>query len=670
MSPRVRQRLRGHSGRTRPRGGSLRTRLLLFVGAALVAVCAATTLTSVLAQRASLLGNLDDRVTDAAEGSLGGAALRPDLTFLEESGHPAGMLAARLGADGEILTAATVGRNAPPRNLTDAQTAALTGIATDGSLHTRTVPGLGTYRVTALDDDGVRVLTGLPMDDVQGMIGGLAVVEAAVAAGGLTLAGSVCALVIRGQLRPLARVAATAAEVSRAPLNHGEVTGLTRVPERDTEPGSEAGQVGAALNRMIDHVESSLAARRRSEERMRRFLADASHELRTPLASIAGYAELMNRGTDRIEPALAWRRVSAESARMTGLVEDLLLLARLDEGRPLHSGEVDLAALVTEALWDARAAGGDHDWQLELRLDIPPLVLGDEARLQQVVANLLANARVHTPAGTTVTAVVEARDGLCAIRVRDDGPGIPSDLLPTVFERFTRADTSRARGTSGGGAGLGLAIAAAITAAHGGRIDVRSAPGRTEFTVELPLLGERGVDTLTWTSAPGALPGHMAGQAEEREEAVGVAERADARDAEGAGAPGPVGSDLDDLKRPGRVARSVGVGPVLAEGGRAVGHRRDQAGAPAADGRTVEPRLDVADAAHPQGVRGQGEGGVDMEEHAQLLHVEAGEGPGVPVGQHPLNGVGRRSGRVPARRAASGQRGAGPLQRAVDRGDG
>ncbi|MCX4765606.1 HAMP domain-containing histidine kinase [Streptomyces sp. NBC_01275] len=504
--------------RARLRGGSLRTRLLLFITAVLVAVCAAMALTTVFAQRAYLLGNLDDRVTNAAERSLGGASLHPDLTadltFLHESGHPAGMLAARLDADGTVLAAATVGQDAPQQNLTAAQTASLSGIAADGSLHTRTVPGLGVYRVTALDDNGVRVLTGLPMDDVQDMISGLVMVEAAVAAAGLTAAGCVCAVVIRRQLRPLGRVAATAVEVSHAPLGHGEVAGLTRVPERDTDPGSEAGQVGAALNRMIDHVESSLAERqrseervRRSEERMRRFLADASHELRTPLASIAGYAELMNRGTDRIEPGLAWRRVTAESARMTGLVEDLLLLARLDEGRPLHSAEVDLASLVAEAVWDARAAGSGHDWQLELCLDSPPLVLGDQARLHQVVANLLANARVHTPVGTRVVAVVETRggangmaDGTCVIRVRDDGPGIPPALLPTVFERFTRADASRARATTGSGAGLGLAIASAITTAHGGRIDVQSEPGRTEFTIELPAVADSAeADSLTWS---------------------------------------------------------------------------------------------------------------------------------------------------------------------------
>ncbi|MGW1209835.1 sensor histidine kinase [Streptomyces sp. NPDC002499] len=492
---------RGRSLRTRLPlfgGRSLRTRLLLFIGAVLVVVCAAMAVTTVYAQRAYLLGNLDQRVSDAADRSLGGASLHPeldrDLTFLHESGHPAGMLAARLDDDGAVLAAAVVSQDAAPQALGDDQRAALEGLTADGAEHTRTVPGLGAYRLTVLDDDGVRVLAGLPMGDVQDMITKLMVVESVVAAVGLGAAGVVCAVVIRRQLRPLGRVAATAVEVSRAPLDRGEVTGLTRVPARDTDPGSEAGQVGAALNRMIEHVESSLAERqrgeeemRRSEERMRRFLADASHELRTPLASIAGYAELMNRGTDRIEPVLAWRRVSAESARMTGLVEDLLLLARLDEGRPLHAAEVDLAAVVAEAVWDARAAGDGHDWQLSLPLEVPALVVGDEARLHQVVANLLANARVHTPVGTAVVAEVDVVGERCVIRVRDNGPGIPAELLPRAFERFTRADSSRARASgSAGGAGLGLAIAAAIVGAHGGRIDVTSVPGRTEFTIDLP----------------------------------------------------------------------------------------------------------------------------------------------------------------------------------------
>jgi two-component system, OmpR family, sensor kinase len=476
--------------RPRLRGRSLRTRLLLSIGLTLIVVCVAMALTTIYAQRAYLLGNLDQRVTDAAERSQGGLERRTgdatDLGFLNERGQPAGTIAARLDAEGDVIAAEVIARDAVPHALTTAQRAALDGTVTDGSLHTRTVPELGTYRITAVDGEGVPVLVGLPMGDVQDMISGLVAVEAGVAAAGLTAAGCVCAVLIRRQLRPLDRVAATAVEVSRSPLGRGEVTGLTRVPQGDTDPGTEAGQVGAALNRMIDHVESSLAERQRTEERMRRFLADASHELRTPLASIVSYAELMDRGTDKIEPEVAWRRVSAESVRMTGLVEDLLLLARLDEGRPLQRTEVDLTALVAEAVWDARAAGSDHHWQLALLLDAPAAVTGDTARLHQVVTNLLANARAHTPPGTTVTTTVEATERSCAIHVRDDGPGIPPELLPRVFERFTRADTARSRTGGDGGTGLGLAIAGAITSAHGGRIGVESEPGRTVFTIELP----------------------------------------------------------------------------------------------------------------------------------------------------------------------------------------
>lgn len=487
----------------RPRGRSLRARLVLFMSVILVVVCAAMALATVLVQRVYLLGDLDQRVKDAAERSQGGLQRRTggaaDLGFLNERGQPVGTLAARFGADGRVLAAEMVTEDGHQDILTAAQRTALAGIATDGSLHTRTIPGLGTYRLTALGGDGVPVLAGLPMADVQHMIDSLVVVEAVIAFVGLGAAGGVCTVVVRRQLRPLGRVAATAVEVSRAPLNRGEVIVLGRVPPPDTDPATEVGQVGSALNRMIDHVEASLAERQRTEERMRRFLADASHELRTPLASIAGYAELMDRGTSTLAPQLAWRRVSAQSARMTGLVEDLLLLARLDEGRPLRSAEVNMATLVAEAVWDARAAGSGHDWQVALRLDTPVTVIGDQGRLHQVLANLLANARTHTPRGTKITVIVETTAAHCLVRVRDDGPGIPHALLPSVFERFTRGDVSRSRtAQADGGTGLGLAIAAAITQAHGGRIEVRSEPGDTEFTVTLPAAS---------TSASGAVTG-------------------------------------------------------------------------------------------------------------------------------------------------------------------
>ncbi|WP_369392567.1 sensor histidine kinase [Streptomyces sp. CG1] len=473
---------------------SPRPLLPLLLTAILVCVCGGLALITVLAQRAYLTAELDGRVDDAAEHGATGAARhaeRPaDLTFLGTGGHPPGLLAARFDTGGEVLAAAVVRRDDSPRALTAAQRSALTGVPDDGAAHTRTVPGLGTYRVTALDASGIRVLAGLPMDDLRHTLDGLARIEAAAGAVALALAGGGCALAVRRHLRPFGRVAATAAQIARAPLGPDRPTVLARVPAPDADPGTEAGQVGAALNRMIDQVEASFAERRRSEERMRRFIADAGHELRTPLASIAGYAELMNRGPGPGTADLAWRRIGAESARMTGLVENLLLLARLAEGRPLQSAEVDLAVVVAEAVRDARTAGADHVWRVEPPLEFPLLVTGDGPRLRQAVSALLANARVHTPPGTTVTVTLETTAGHHTLRVRDDGPGIPRDLLPAVFDPFTRADASRTRtGLSEGGSGLGLAVAAAITRAHGGAVRVDSVFGRTEFTAEFPASG-------------------------------------------------------------------------------------------------------------------------------------------------------------------------------------
>jgi two-component system OmpR family sensor kinase len=237
---------------------------------------------------------------------------------------------------------------------------------------------------------------------------------------------------------------------------------------------------------MIEHVASALNAREASEKKVRTFVADASHELRTPLASIRGYAELTRRGGHDLpeDVAHAIGRVESESVRMTALVEDLLLLARLDEGNAIEGATVDLSRLLIDAVSDARAAGPGHEWELDLPPD-PVLVHGDRARLHQVVVNLLANARTHTPPGTVVTAALRAAEGSAAIEVSDTGPGIEPDLVPTIFERFVRGDGSRSRAS--GSTGLGLAIVTAVVEAHGGTAEVESTPGRTMFRVILPV---------------------------------------------------------------------------------------------------------------------------------------------------------------------------------------
>ena len=346
---------------------------------------------------------------------------------------------------------------------------------------------LGDYRVIAVINRNTGEIVGavgLPLREVQATVGSLLTAIALLTGGGLILLSLATAWTIRRGLRPLRSVADTASRVARQPLDQGEVSISERVPAEQADDRTEIGRVGAALNTLLDHVDASLDARQRNEERMRRFVADASHELRTPLASIRGYSELSLRDktlSDTSEQSL--QRIQAQSLRMTGIVEDLLLLARLEEGQELVYGTSDVSRLIVEAVGDARAAGPDHEWSLDVD-DEPVIIAGDTARLHQVFANLLANARTHTPAGTLVTASVSREGSEAVIRVHDDGPGIAPALQTELFERFSRGDTSRARQT--GGSGLGLSIARAIVDAHHGSISMRSVPGDTVFEVRLP----------------------------------------------------------------------------------------------------------------------------------------------------------------------------------------
>ncbi|MGW4659103.1 sensor histidine kinase, partial [Streptomyces sp. NPDC004279] len=275
-------------------------------------------------------------------------------------------------------------------------------------------------------------------------------------------------------------------EVSELPLASGEVALPPRVPEN--EPRGEVGRVATAVNRMLGHVEDALTKRHASEERLRVFAADASHELRTPVASVRGHAELalLHPGPVPAEVVRALERIAAESARMGEMVDDLLLLARLDAGRPLERRPVDLTRLVLDAVSDARAAGPGHRWTLELAEE-PLTVQGDAHRLHQVLANLLANARLHTPEGTQVTVSLGTDAATAVLAVHDDGPGVPDAIRPGVFERFTRADHRRRPDNLGGGAGLGLSIVAAVTQAHGGSVELTGGAGSTTFTVRLPV---------------------------------------------------------------------------------------------------------------------------------------------------------------------------------------
>lgn len=344
-----------------------------------------------------------------------------------------------------------------------------------------TVGGVGSsrFRVYAQEVRGGLVLVGAPLDDVDESVRQLVVVEVLATGAVLALLALVALWVLRLGVRPIRRMTVTATAIAEGDLSQ-------RVPEAD--PRTEAGELGVALNTMMGRIEEAFAASTASEERLRRFVADASHELRTPITTIRGYAELHRRGglEDPEARASAMARTEQEAVRMGRLVEDLLLLARLDQGRPLEAEPVELGALATDARDDAAVAHPDHPVALEVADGC--IVVGDDHRLRQVVGNLLANAVTHTPAGTAVTVrvgpVADHADRV-VLEVADEGPGMPAALAERAFERFARGDVARSR--AAGSTGLGLSIVQAIVAAHGGTVDLTSVEGEgTTVRVTLP----------------------------------------------------------------------------------------------------------------------------------------------------------------------------------------
>ncbi len=468
---------------------SLRQRLVLGIVALLTVISIIIGMASVLVLRQALLQRLDEQLS---------SSLARAQTFLPQVGtvppeSPPGTGSAQsagtLGLivrNGVILAPRYLDERAQLRVLTPRQQRILLGIHSSGPVDVQLGGELGAYRViTAQTKNGFELIVGLPMREVNATTGQLILIVFVVTAIGIALAAIIAAFVVRLALRPLSGVVATASRVSELELDRGEVALAERVPIADPSGATEVGQVGAALNRMLEHVAQALTSRQESEHKVRQFVADASHELRTPLASIRGYSELTRRSGHDLPPDIvkALARIESESVRMTALVEELLLLARLDEGTELSLEIVTLGPLVSDAVDDARASSPDHEWQIDVA-DEAIVVAVDAARLHQALANLLANARVHTPAGTTVRVGVAESSGVVRVSVSDNGPGIPDQLLPTLFERFVRGDNSRSR--RAGSTGLGLAITKAIIEAHGGSISVSSQPGNTVFTMELP----------------------------------------------------------------------------------------------------------------------------------------------------------------------------------------
>lgn len=350
----------------------------------------------------------------------------------------------------------------------------------------------GSFRVLIREENGLRYVVGKGTSQIDSLLTATWVTGLATLFFTLGIAIFVTQHWVRRELHPLDGVVSVARQVSSQLQASGRATSV-RVDTTQLQPGSEVGDVGFALNALLGSVDSSLAARDQSLQQLRRFVADASHELRTPLASIRGYSQLLSTelaAQGGLTSDAGLQRISAESARMSALVEDLLQLARLDAGRQLAREEVDLLQVAVESVADANAAGPDYVWKLDF---IPEdvertIICGDEPAIRQILANLLANARHHTPAGTEVLVGVRRIGEEVVLLVADNGPGIPPELLPKIFDRFVRGDDSRSRGANSGSSGLGLSIVQALVQAHGGRISVgpRAEGSGTAFRVSFP----------------------------------------------------------------------------------------------------------------------------------------------------------------------------------------
>lgn len=417
--------------------------------------------------------------------------------LLEFTGQTPGNLIAVLH-DGVVIGSAVFSEDEPRPAPADVVRAIQAQKWYDGPPYTLRLGSLGSYRVDCLIQGSDVLVIGVSQTLGDRIIARKNLTTTALVAAALIVTAGLTVWVVGYTLRPLRRVAATAAEVASMPLAGEEHRISVRVRPQDTDQNNEVGIVGHTLNRLLDNVDSALAHRVDSDLRMRQFLTDASHELRTPLAAIQGYAELTRQDSSALPPTTeyALARIESEARRMALLVEELLLLSRLGEGEDLQSEEVDLAELVGNAVNDAAVAAPTHHWVKDLP-DEPVWVRGDHDRLHQLVSNLLTNARLHTPAGVTVATTITCHTfrletPFAELTVVDDGPGIDADLLPRLFERFVRADKSR---SDGSGIGLGLAIVSSIVKAHHGSVTAESRPGRTVFRVQVPLIEMVTADT-------------------------------------------------------------------------------------------------------------------------------------------------------------------------------
>lgn len=475
---------------------ALRTRLVGALLIMLALICLVIGFFTHTVLRTTTLAQLDAELQNASTRALnfrdGADRLQPDSDDpLYVPGQASGTLTVRV-TSGLVASSGVLDPQTGQRSsLTVDDLQKLTN--TSGSTSPQdTQLSVGEYRVLSRDDrHGGYIIVGLPTDATDRTVRTFDTTILIVAASGLLVTGVIGSLIIRRSLRPLERVSTVATSVAdsvselSSEKEHATIT--QRVDARDAQPGTEVGNVGWALNNLLDNVDEALTVRQRSEAQMRNFAADASHELRTPLAAVRGYSELI-RATEHLseDGEKSIDRVLEQSDRMSALVENLLLLARLDQGQKPKSEPVDLGVLLAEAVQDQRIASNGHSWKLHVPPS-PVMVSGDRQQLSQVLNNLLSNARKHTPEGSEVLSSARVSPDLAhaELSVVDDGPGISPEFLPRIFKRFARAD--KARSGTDGTTGLGLPIVKAIVEAHGGTIVAASRPGHTEFLVRLPI---------------------------------------------------------------------------------------------------------------------------------------------------------------------------------------
>ncbi|MDR1355211.1 MAG: HAMP domain-containing histidine kinase [Propionibacteriaceae bacterium] len=465
--------------------GTLSRRLILRTAAILAALSIVLGITTSITMQRIMERNIDKSLA-ASQAAFWG---RPPVTL--PGGHAMngpGETGLEVVIRAGVVYVSQVYSHSATVGLSIEQIAQLRVVPPNGEPDNVSVSGFREWRVSRQIHDDVEYIVAMPTRGLYEFTNEVVFIEVVVTLISIAIAAVVVNVVVRNSMRPLSQMAETAGRVAALNLGRGEARIAERVPIDPDGATSEVGQVALALNTMLDNVDNALVARQLSETKLRQFVADASHELRNPLASIRGYAELTRRERADLpaDTSFALTRIESESKRMSKLVDDMLLLARLDAGREPTLTEVDLTELLVNAVSDAQVADHNHSWSLDVP-DMPVLVHADSGQLHQVLVNLLSNARKHTPAGTKVAAAVRvsADNQWIVLTITDDGPGISADALPKIFERFTRADTARTHNAEAS-TGLGLSIVAAVVSAHGGQVWAESVPGRTVFTVMLP----------------------------------------------------------------------------------------------------------------------------------------------------------------------------------------